>query len=63
MSETQAEIDEREQYEPDLESEECLDEYEPEWVKKLKLNLRYAYWRIRAEFSELWDWIRLLVKY
>lgn len=61
MSETQDEIDEREQYEPDEDAEYCMGEYEPEWVTKLKaklsrikLNLQLAYWTLKALHRHKW---------
>jgi hypothetical protein len=65
MSETQDEIDEREQFEPDLDAEMGFDNYEPEWVTNLKkklarikLNLQLAYWTLRVKLDELHFWRR-----
>jgi len=56
-------MDATDQFKPDEDAEFIMTEEEPEWVKKLKLNLKLAYWKLRNELYELGQWIRLLWSY
>jgi hypothetical protein len=51
--------DEKDMFEPDLDAEYTMDGYEPEWIKKFKLNVRLAYWTFRAKLEDAIQYIKL----